>query len=117
MVTLRSLIGTFVSLSMLLALALSPAFAQPAFDPPGLERAIEAQERHTDDLLGIQGVIGTAVGLGANGRAVVKIYTEKSGIGGLPRSLDGVSVVVQVTGKIHALHHRPGHSGWWRRGW
>ena len=111
MVTLRSIIGTFVSIGLLVALALSPAFAQPAFDPPGLERAIEAQEQHTDVLLGIQGVVGTAVGLGANGQAVVKIYTEKSGIGGLPRSLDGVSVVVQVTGKIHALHHRPGHSG------
>ncbi|MCH7914912.1 MAG: hypothetical protein IH856_18075, partial [Deltaproteobacteria bacterium] len=108
---LRSIIGTFVSLSLLLGLALSPAFAQPAFDPPGLARAIEAQERHTNDLLGIQGVVGTAVGLGTNGQAVVKIYTEKSGIGGLPRSLDGVPVVVQVTGKIHALHHRPGHSG------
>jgi len=109
--TLRSLIGTFVSLSLLLALALSPAFAQPAFDPPGLERAIEAQEQHTDVLLGIHGVVGTAVGLGTNGQAVVKIYTEKSGVAGLPRSLDGVSVVVQVTGKIHALHHRLGHSG------
>ena len=104
MVTLRSIIGTFVSLSLLLALALSPAFAQPAFDSPGLARAIEAQERHTNDLLGIQGVVGTAVGLGANGQAVVKIYTEKSGIAGLPRSLDGVPVRVQVTGRIFALN-------------
>jgi len=75
--TLRSIIGTFVSLSLLLGLALSPAFAQPAFDPPGLTRAIEAQEQHTDVLLGIQGVVGTAVGLGTNGEAVVKIYTER----------------------------------------
>ena len=103
MVTLRSLIGTFASLSLLLALALSPAFAQPVFDAPGLERAIEAQERHTNDLLGIQGVVGTAVGLGANGQAVVKIYTERSGVAGLPRSLDGVPVRVQVTGRIFAL--------------
>jgi len=102
--TLRSLIGTFVSIGLLVGLALSPAFAQPAFDPPGLERAIEAQERHTNNLLGIQGVVGTAVGLGANGRAVVKIYTERSGIGGLPRSLDGVPVRVQVTGRIFALN-------------
>ncbi len=104
MVTLRSLIGIFVSIGLLVALALSPAFAQPVFDPPGLERAIEAQERHTDDLLGIQGVVGTAVGLGTNGKAVVKIYTEKSGVAGLPRSLNGVPVVVQVTGKIFAFN-------------
>ncbi len=104
MVTLRSIIGTIVSIGLLVGLALSPAFAQPAFDPPGLERAIEAQERHTNDLLGIQGVVGTAVGLGTNGQAVVKIYTEKSGVAGLPRSLNGVPVVVQVTGKIFAFN-------------
>jgi len=110
MVTLRSIIRTFVSIGLLVGLALSPAFAQPAFDPPGLERAIEAQERHTNDLLGIQGVVGTAVGLGANGQAVVKIYTERSGIGGLPRSLDGVPVGVQVTGRIFALN-KPDENG------
>ncbi len=108
---LRSLIGIFISIGLLVALAVSPAFAQPRFDPPGLERAIEAQEQHTDALLDIQGVVGTAVGVGARGGAVVKIYTEKEGVAGLPRSLDGVPVVVQVTGKIHALHHRQGHSG------
>ncbi len=110
MVTLRSIIGTIVSIGLLVGLALSPAFAQPAFDPPGLERAIEAQERHTNNLLGIQGVVGTAVGLGANGQAVVKIYTERSGVAGLPRSLDGVPVRVQVTGRIFALN-KPDQNG------
>ncbi len=108
---LRSLIGIFISIGLLVALAVSPAFAQPRFDPPGLDRAIEAQEQHTDAFLDIQGVVGTAVGVGAKGGAVVKIYTETVGVADLPRSLDGVPVVVQVTGKIHALHHRPGHSG------
>ena len=107
---LRLLIATFVSIGLAVVLVVSPASAQPAFDPPGLDRAIEAQEGHTDALLTIQGVVGTAVGLGANGQAVVKIYTEKSGIGGLPRSLDGVPVVVQVTGKIFALN-KPDENG------
>jgi hypothetical protein len=108
---LRSLIGIFISIGLLVALAVSPAFAQPRFDPPGLERAIEAQEQHTDALLANPRVVGTAVGVGAKGGAVVKIYTEKEGVAGLPRSLDGVPVVVKVTGKIQALHHRPGHGG------
>ena len=107
---LRLLIATFVSIGLAVVLVVSPASAQPAFDPPGLDRAIEAQEGHTDALLTIQGVVGTAVSLGANGQAVVKIYTEKSGIGGLPRSLDGVPVVVQVTGKIFALN-KPDENG------
>ncbi len=100
---LRVFIGTLVTVGLLAALTLSPAYAQPAFDSPGLDVAIAAQERHTDDLLGIQGVVGTAVGLGANGQAVVKIYTEGEGVAGLPRSLDGVPVRVQVTGRIFAL--------------
>ena len=106
---LRSLIGTFISIGLLVALAVSPAFAQPRFDPPGLERAIEAQEQHANALLDIQGVVGTSVGAGADGAAVVKIYTERPGVAGLPRSLDGVPVVVQVTGRIFAFHHRSDH--------
>ncbi len=107
----RLLIGTLVTVGLLAGLVVSPANADPPFDPPGLDRAIAAQEAHTDALLGIQGVVGTAVGLTAGGDAAVKIFTEHPGVAGLPRSLDGVQVVVQVTGKLFALHHRPGHSG------
>jgi hypothetical protein len=39
-------------------------FAAPGGGPPGLDRAIQVQERHTDTLLAIPGVVGTAVGLG-----------------------------------------------------
>ena len=99
---LRSL-SFLITVILLAWVAASPIYAQPAFDPPGLDVAIAAQERHTDDLLEIQGVVGTAVGLGANGQAVVKIYTEGEGVAGLPRSLDGVPVRVQVTGRIFAL--------------
>lgn len=76
--------------------------ASPFASPPGLERAIAAQEAHTDQLLNIPGVIGTAVGL-ESGRAVVEILTERPGVAGLPGSLDSVPVAVQVTGKIIAL--------------
>lgn len=82
----------------------------PPIDPPGLERAMAAQEAHTNALLAVKGVVGTAVGL-ADGQPVIKIFTESAGIAGLPKTLDGVPVQVQVTGKIVALHHQPGHSG------
>ncbi len=108
---LRLLIGIFASVNMAVVLMGSPAHAQPAFDPPGLDIAIAAQERHTVDLLEIQGVVGTGIGVGADGGAVVKIYTETVGVGRLPKNLNGVPVVVQVTGKIQALHHREGHGG------
>ena len=76
-------------------------------DPPGLARAIAAQEAHTDALLARPGVVGTAVTLGAGGRAVVAVLAESGDVAGIPRSLDGVPVVVAVTGEIHALAPPP----------
>ena len=71
---------------------------------------------HTDALLARPGIVGTAVGLGANGRAVVLVFTEKAGVAGIPGSLDGVIVVPRVTGKIVAFgdpteRHRPAPPG------
>ena len=37
-------------------------------------------------------------------------WLKRGGLSGLPTSLDGVPVRVIVTGKIEALHHRPGHN-------
>jgi hypothetical protein len=108
---LRRFIATFVAAGLAALLVASTAHPQPAVNNPGLARAIEVQERHTNKLVGIQRVVGTAVGLGSGGQPVIKIYTEERGVPGLPRSLEGVPVVVQVTGKIVALHHRPGHGG------
>jgi hypothetical protein len=93
----------------------SPAGLQgPGLDAAvsGLDRAIQAQElgpairaqeRHTDELLGLAGVVGTAVGLNGGGRPAVKVYTTREGVRGIPRSLDGIPVVVEVTGPIVAL--------------
>ncbi len=108
---LRSLIGIFLSIGLLTALAVSPASAQPRFDPLGLERAIEAQDQHTDVLLDIQGVVGTAVGHGAQSRAAIFVFTVEPGIVGIPAELDGVPVVAHVTGEIFALKHECGHKG------
>jgi hypothetical protein len=84
-----------------LVVGLAWAGGPPAV-PPGLQRAIAAQEAHTDTLLAKHGVVGTAVGLAADGRPVVKVYTESAGVPGLPHNLDGVSVDVEVTGELIA---------------
>ncbi|HJR16606.1 MAG TPA: hypothetical protein VJ808_07115 [Gemmatimonadales bacterium] len=70
--------------------------------PPGLAKALAAQARHTDKLLRIEGVVGTAVGLGSNGQSEVQLFTRAAGVRGLPASLDGVPVAVVVTGEIRA---------------
>lgn len=79
-------------------------YAQPF---PGLREslgtAIAAQERHTDRLLALPDVVGTAVGLRADGQSVVKVYTRTAGIRGIPGGLQGVPVEVEVTGEFVAL--------------
>ena len=93
---------------VVLALCLGPFFLATAqnIDPVGLRRAIEAQERHTDSILSVPGAFGTGVGVDARGQPVVKIYTEALGISGLPRTVDGVPVRIEVTGRITALRNR-----------
>src|SRR5689334_6220073 len=50
---------------------------------PDLRVAITAQQRHTDDLLKIPGVIGTAVGLMPDGRVGVQVLLEHGGVLGV----------------------------------
>src|SRR5262245_42474331 len=96
-------VRSLVSLVVLLAvLAAGFVAAAPPNAPPGLARAKAAQERHTDALLAKAGVVGTAVGLAANGTAVVKVYTKSAGGHGVPADLDGVPVEEEETGEFVA---------------
>lgn len=97
-------------LALATGLLAAAAAAQGPSSAPGLARALAAQERATDALLARPGVVGTAVAI-ENGRPAVAVLTTRAGVAGLPRTLDGVDVVVRVTGPITALHHRPGHGG------
>jgi len=98
-----------VAFILFVSLVAMPVYAQNGRGR-GLEIAIAAQEFHTDVLMANPGVVGTGVGLNADGEPVVVILTETRGIRGLPRTLDGVPVVMRQSGRIYALHHRPGHS-------
>ena len=95
---------------MIAALAAVPVFGAGEGDP-GLEKALAAQEKHTDSLMEIEGVVGTAVGQGANGQGAVFVFAATRGVKGVPGKLDGVPVVTHVTGEFRALHHRDGHGG------
>ena len=69
---------------------------------PDFGAAIAIHQRHTYELIGLPGVAGTAVGLTSDGRPAVKIYTEAASVPGLPERLEGIPVVVEVTGKFIA---------------
>lgn len=110
---MRKFVLFAIIVALLASTALTVYAAPPEDGPPGLERAIAAQEAHTDAMLAIPGVIGTAVGLRGDGEPVVKIYTKSGKIAGFPKELDGVPVLVQVTGEIVALDkpENPGGKG------
>src|SRR3989442_10784718 len=69
---------------------------------PDIHAAIAAQGHHTDALLRIPGVVGTAVAL-VRGKAAVRIFVERADVRGLPGQLDGMPVDVKVTGRFMAL--------------
>jgi hypothetical protein len=71
-----------------------------------LRDAIHTQETHTDSLMLDPNVVGTAVGVGAHGHGVVKIFVKDARKGGLPGALDGIPVEVEETGEIVALSCR-----------
>jgi hypothetical protein len=80
-----------------------PGLARGGLQGPDLSAAIAAQERYTDRLLADAGVVGTAVGLTTDGRPAVKIFTASEAVRGFPSTLDGIPVVVEVTGEISAI--------------
>ena len=76
-----------------------------AEQPPGLARAIEAQERHTPGLLGQPGIVGTGVGVNPQGVPVIRVYVATPGVPA-PQALDNIPVERVVTGQIVAHCYR-----------
>ena len=83
-----------------------PSASSPRATPlqmPDLRGALAAQRHHTDALLKIPGVVGTAVSVLPDGRVGVQVLLEREGIGGLPGTLDGIPILPRVTGRIMAF--------------
>ncbi len=99
---LRFTVATILLLSLLLLSFGSAAAAPPPDGPPGLERATEVKERHAEALFGVAGVVGVGVGYNGDSNPAVIIFIETSGVRGLPTFLEGIPVVVRVSGKFFA---------------
>jgi hypothetical protein len=79
---------------------------------PEIQAAMRIQDRHTPDLMRLDGVVGTATGVDDAGRAAIMVYTERQLAPGLiPGDLGGLRVVQQVTGRIVAFKGPPGGGG------
>jgi hypothetical protein len=90
------------------AVLTAPSGQPPSLSVQGPEQqalgaAIAAQKRHTDLVLAIPGVVGTAVGFARDGRPAVKVYVKGAGVAGLPEEFEGIPVVVEATGEFFAL--------------
>jgi hypothetical protein len=70
---------------------------------PQVLAVMQLQNRNTPTLMNIDGVVGTATGLDANGKVVIQVLTERALGLKIPRMLDGIGVVELVTGKIVAF--------------
>jgi hypothetical protein len=68
--------------------------------------AIKVQDRHTASLLAIPGVNGTGSGVSAQGEPVIVVFTEESGVEGIPTQIEGVAVKVETIGKVTAMQKK-----------
>jgi hypothetical protein len=76
---------------------------------PQVQGAMAVQNRHTPELMANPEVVGTATGLDKDGHtAVIVLLKSRAGAKAIPKTLDGVPVVVEVTGPIHAYKGKPG---------
>ncbi|MEA3360995.1 MAG: hypothetical protein U9R17_16540 [Thermodesulfobacteriota bacterium] len=96
----RALLAAVVMFGIL---ALSGAVSAQGMSEEAFERVKEVQKMHTQRLLEIKGIEGTAIGLNRNARPTVKVFVSKWDVAGIPRNLDGIPVQVVVTGKFYAL--------------
>jgi hypothetical protein len=94
----------------------TPAATQEPFqkltaESPAVQAVMAVQDRNTARFMQDQNVVGTATGMTDDGRLAIVVYLEKSAttIKGakntfaIPREIDGVPVITQVTGKFKAM--------------
>lgn len=79
-------------------------------DNPAVMAAMVAQDRATPALLKQSGILGTGISADAAGKPVILVYTERAGMAGVPKSIDGIQTQEFVTGKVVA-YAKPGGGG------
>ncbi len=87
-----------------------------AFDKanPQIQAVMDVQNRHTDILMAEPGIVGTATGLNEHGRPAILVFAKSFELARdavIPSNIEGVPVVVKVTGEIIALKPPPWAGG------
>lgn len=97
-------IGAAITADLLIPSLSEQLFQQaetpPAFTAASVASVMSALEDHNESLLSTPGVVGTALGLGPDGRPAIKVYLEDDQIFGIPASFNGVQTSTEVVGRI-----------------
>lgn len=120
--SIRALISAFLAVVASLGLPLfgsaAPAEALLSVAHPNVRAIIAVQEKVTKDLMAIDGVLGTAVGLDARGKPTLLVFVNEDAqhglelAGAIPRRMGGVNVVVELTEPFRApIRVRPTDGG------
>src|SRR3989337_3134104 len=110
-IILNNIIAFLILISIGFYIRGGKATGQPPIQPPGLDIAIQVQEAHTPELLGLPEVVGTAVGLDEQGQPVIQVFTKSGRFIGIPNNIEGFPVEVIITGQFAALKGPPGGGG------
>ena len=92
-----------ISICIIFVLIFSNVLSAQGRRDQALERVQEVQERNSERFMTKKDVEGTAIGYNRNGQVVIKVFTSKSGIFGIPTEIEGVPVEVIVSGKFCVL--------------
>lgn len=65
--------------------------------------AIRVQKRHTHQLMADRDIVGTAVGLTANGEPAIKVFTKSEAIMRIPAKIEGLPVEVEAIGGFEVV--------------
>jgi hypothetical protein len=96
--------GIVIVISLWEVMGMTPQAAAQAYSARALARAVDVQEAYTESLMARPGVVGTAVGYNQDGQLAVQVFVAAEAMAaGVPERLNGMPVVVEVTGEIVAL--------------
>lgn len=81
---------------------------------PNVRAVMAVQERHTDALMSEPGILGTATGVGKNGKPAIFVLAKSFDLAKravIPANIEGVPVVMKIAGEIVALPKPPWAGG------
>jgi hypothetical protein len=78
---------------------------------PQIRAVMAIQDHYSPALRALPDVVGTATGLTDQGNPAILVFTKRPGAAGIPARLEGVPVVVRITGEFRALKPNKGGGG------